>query len=62
MATELAASVVKRLVERAARGTEALGEDVDRHLVQRERDEDVALVRRQKLDPFLHGAQELALV
>ena len=37
------------LVERAARGAEALGEHVDRHLVQRERDEHGALVRRELL-------------
>ena len=44
---KLAAGVVQGLVERAARGPEPLGEDVDRHAVERERDEDIALVRRQ---------------
>ncbi len=43
---QLAAGVVQRLVEGAARGVQALGEDVDRHAVQRERHEHRALVRR----------------
>ena len=54
---ELRPCVVKRLIEGAAGGVEPLGEHVDRHLVQRERHEHVALVRREVLPD---GALELA--
>ena len=41
MGTQLLPGVVQGLVERAAGGALALGEHVDRHAVERERDEDV---------------------
>src|SRR4051794_6447589 len=44
---ELAAGVMQRLVQRAARRAEPLGEHVDRDAVERERDEHLALVRRE---------------
>ena len=60
---QLAARVVQRLVERAARRREPLGEHVDRDAVERERDEHAALMRRQALlDRLLQGLQELALL
>src|SRR3954454_7247349 len=45
---ELASSIVKRLVERAAGGVQPLGEHVDRNAAERERAENLALVRRQR--------------
>ena len=44
LGSELAPGVVQRLVERAARRAEALGEDVDRDVLKRDRDEHRALV------------------
>jgi hypothetical protein len=58
---QLAAGVVHRLVEGAARRAQPVRQDVDRHVVERERDEDLALVRRQRvLDAVAKGTQELA--
>src|SRR5947209_7714482 len=55
--------VVQCLVQRSARGAETLGEYVDRHLVQGERDEDATLVRRQLLvDRPLDRREQLALL
>ena len=48
LGAQLAPRVVQRLVERAARRAEPLGEHVDRHAVERERAEHLALVRRQR--------------
>jgi len=45
---QVAARIVKRLVDRAPGRSEALGEDVDGDLVQRGRDQDLALVRRER--------------
>ena len=61
VAAKLPASVVERLVERAATRVEAVCEDVDRHAVQRERDEHAALVRRQDvLDRVLQRREQLS--
>src|SRR5215218_2977660 len=58
---QLPPGVVERLVERAAGGAEALGEHVERHLVQRQRREDLALMRCElALDALPEGAKELA--
>src|SRR4051794_4922755 len=48
LATELGAGVVQRLVERAASRRKPIGEHVDRHFVQRQRDEHLALMRGQR--------------
>src|SRR3954453_66091 len=48
-AAQLAPGVVDRLVERAAGRAEPLGEHVDRHAVERHRDEYLALVLCQLL-------------
>src|SRR3954454_7116833 len=45
---ELASSIVKCLVERPAGGVQPLGEHVDRNATERERTEDLALVRSQR--------------
>jgi hypothetical protein len=44
---ELAAGVVQCLVQGPARAAEPVSEDVDRYAVEGERDEHVALVRRE---------------
>ena len=44
---QLAARVVQRLVERPARGVQALGEDVDRNAIDRQRNQDAALMAGQ---------------
>ena len=63
MLAELAACVVQGLVERAARRAEPVGEDVDGHSVQRERDEDAPLVGRQDVvNPAADSRQQLALL
>jgi len=63
MAPQLLPGVVQHLVERAAVRVQALGEDVDRHAVDREGDENTALVRSQHvLDRRLQRLQELALL
>src|SRR4051812_31863697 len=54
---QLAASVVQRLVQRAPGRAEALGEDIDRHAVEGERDKHLALVRRKGLGH--RGAQRV---
>ena len=55
-AASLPARVVERLVERAARRVQPLGEDVDRHAVERDRHEHLALVGTQRgADRALHG-------
>ena len=60
---QLAAGVVQRLVERATRGAETLGENVDRHPVDGEGDEDAALVWREgELDGVLDRGQQLRLL
>ena len=57
-----AARVVQRLVERAARGLKALGEDVDRHVVEGDGDEHLALVGREVLgDRLADGASSSAI-
>ena len=62
MAAELLARVVERLVERAASGAHAIGEHVDRHAVQGERDEHASLVGGEHLgDGTLQGLEQLAL-
>src|SRR3954454_13131044 len=45
---ELASSIVKCLVELPARCVQPLGEHVDGHAAERERTEDLALVRSQR--------------
>ena len=53
---QLAARVVECLVERAARGAKAVGEHVDRDVVESERYEHTTLMRRQRdLDRLLDG-------
>ena len=60
---QLAAGVVQRLVERATRRAETLGENVDRHTVDGEGDEDAALVGREgELDRVLDRRQQLRLL
>jgi hypothetical protein len=60
---ELLPRVVQRLVKSTSAGVQAFGENVDRHAVERERNEDVTLVRRQRaLDPAVQRRQELALL
>ena len=60
---ELAPRVVQGLVEGAARRAEPLGEHVDRHAVQRERDEHLPLMRGQHLvDGHPNGAKNLSLL
>ena len=54
---ELSPGVVQGLIERAAGARQALGEHVDRHAVERERREDLALVRRER---GLHGVPDRA--
>ena len=49
MRPELAAGVVHRLVDGAAGAPEALGDDVDRHLLEDDRGEDGALPRGEVL-------------
>ena len=59
---QLAARVVQRLVERAARRVEALGEDVDRHAVERDRDAAPrAGARSARRDRVAQRAEQLAL-
>jgi hypothetical protein len=48
VAPEAATGVVQRLVERAARRLQPLGEHVDGYVVEREGDEDGPLVRCQR--------------
>ena len=61
--SQLATRVVQRLVEGAAGGRQAIGEDVDRNAVQRERDEHATLVRRQHVgDRNLQRREQLAVV
>src|SRR4051812_35208682 len=56
---EALARVVQSLVESSACRVEPLGEDVDRHLVQRQRDENLALVRAQRpLDLLPDGDEQ----
>src|SRR5262245_51015652 len=63
VAAQLAAGVVERLVERTTCGLQALGEHVDRDVVQRERDEHAPLVRGQRLvDPGLDLPEQLPLL
>ena len=52
--------VVQRLVERVAVGREAVGEDVDRHAVDGQREQDVALVRREARDRRCDAREQLA--
>src|SRR5439155_11592945 len=57
---QVASRVVERLVERVPVAVEPLGEHVDRHAVERERDEYLPLARRQRrLDPLLDRGEEL---
>src|ERR671915_1920064 len=63
MPTQLSPCVVQRLVERAAVAAQSLGEYVDGHAVQGERDEDTTLVRGQDVrDRPLEGREQLALL
>jgi hypothetical protein len=57
---KLAACVVERLVDSAACRSESLGHDVERHFVESDRDEDVALMRSEcRLDSLAKEAKEL---
>jgi hypothetical protein len=57
---QLLAGVVERLVERAARGAKPFGEDVDRHVVERDCDEHGPLMSGEHLgDRVADGAQQL---
>jgi hypothetical protein len=55
-ARKLVASVVDGLVERAAGRVEPLGQDVDGDVIERDGDEDLALVGAElRLDRLLHA-------
>src|SRR4051812_18147600 len=52
--------IVQSLIERPSGAAEPVSEDVDRHLVQRQRDQHLTLVRSQaRLDLLPDGRQEL---
>src|SRR4051795_1594046 len=63
MRAQFAPRVVQGLVESAARRVEAIREDIDRNVVERQRDQHAALMRGQALlDPALQRRQQLALL
>ena len=63
MLAQLPPRVVQGLVERSACRLEPFGKHVDRHAVQRQRDEDAALMVGQHLvDRLLQGRQQLTLL
>ena len=63
LSAQLAPRVVQRLVQSAARGAEALGENVDRHAVDGKRNQHPALVGRQGLVRSRPGSpQQLGLL
>src|SRR5262249_29843968 len=59
---QLLPSVVQILVEGAARGLEALGEDVDRDLVDRDRHQHLAPPGAQRFDLLADRAEELGVL
>ena len=63
MLAQLAPRVVQGLVEGAAGRLEVVGEDVDRHAVDRERQQDAPLVRGEDVaDRLLDLPEELVLL
>jgi hypothetical protein len=60
---QLAACVVQRLVQRAPCRRQPLGEDVDRDAVERQRREDLALVRGElRADRVADRAEQLVVL
>src|SRR5204863_1150141 len=60
--SQLAAGIVQGLVEGASGGGEALGEDVDGHVVERHRDQDLPLaVAEAALDLLAQGREQLGV-